>query len=124
VVLHGELGGAPGGGQGRPAAGAGGGEPRVGLGAQAEGALAERAADTEHPGLDQEVDQQGELLLGQVEVAGEPGEVTDGHGPGPHQAQRLAVQAGAHPFGGDHGPGGGGRRPLCGVGDGHGLRGP
>ena len=117
VVFDGEVGGAPGGDQVGPAAGAGCREPGVGLGAQAERALTERAADGEDARLDQEVDQQGELLVGEVEVAREAAEVADGHGPGPDQRQGLPVEAGADALGGDHGPGGGGGRSRGAVGE-------
>ena len=116
VVFDGEVGRAPGGDQVDPAAGTGRREPGVGLRAQAEGALAERPPDGEDARLDQEVDQQGELLVGEVEIAGEAAEVADGHGPGPDQRQGLPVEAGADALGGDHGPGGGGRRPRGAVG--------
>ena len=117
MVLDGEVGGAPGGGEVGPAAGTGGRQPGVGLGAQAERALAEGAADGQDPGLDEQVDQQGELLVGQVEVTGQAAEVADGHGAGADQGQRLAVEPGADALGGDHGPGGGGGRPGRAVGD-------
>ena len=117
VVLDGEVGGAPGGGEVGPAPGAGGGQPGVGLGAQAERALAEGTADGQDPGLDEQVDQQGELLVGQVEVTGQAAEVADGHGAGTDQGQGLAVEPGADALGGDHGPGGGGGCPGRAVGD-------
>jgi hypothetical protein len=107
VVLQGQVGGAPGGGQVGPAGGPGPGQPGVRLRAQAERALAERPADRQHAGLHQQVDQQRQLVVGQVQLAGQAAQVADGDRAGADQRQRLAVQPGADALGGDHRAGGG-----------------
>ncbi|HEV8373259.1 MAG TPA: hypothetical protein VGR68_08635 [Actinomycetota bacterium] len=117
MVLDGQVGAAPGDGQVGPAARPRPGEPGVRLRPQAERALTERTADREHAGLHQQVDQQRELLAGQVELAGQEAQVANGHRPGPDQRKRPAVQTGADPLGGDDRPGRSGRRPVLPVSD-------